>query len=379
MPSTTFVVQNPAEVMPVEMALFMAADPPYDPQRAAAESAALRETLAAYGPVVTVRQGLESVVRKEVVRLAEEAVGPLDPGRREGVQQAFAHWTQSDLVDIVLRQPRLELQADPELAAISPDASYESYVLRPLFGLMFPRDHYADLGGPVALGRIRRRDRARETAVMEVLLHHLRGRGADLVTADGHHLEGGDVAVADQLAVLGCGFRTSPPAAEALVPHLVTADRQVIQVRDGLQRPEEFHLDHWLSLGPGLALVAEERLDAPAVQATCHRLDAATGRPARPAEPVTLRRALDETGTRIVALSPAQIERFAANAFFVPDRRVALTSRTAYDEVAPLLERCGIDVVPVPFDEHHKQFGSIHCAVNTVTTPADRTATEEAA
>ncbi|WP_255950792.1 arginine deiminase family protein [Streptomyces odontomachi] len=379
MPSTTFIVQNPAEVMPVEMALFMEADPPYDPQRAAAESAELRAALAAYGPVVTVRQGLTSVERKEVVRLAEEAVGALDPGRRDGVQQAFAHWAQSDLIDIVLRQPRLELQADPELAAISPDASYESYVLRPLFGLMFPRDHYADLGGPVALGRIRRRDRARETAVMEVLLHHLRGRGADLVPGDGHYLEGGDVAVAEHLAVLGCGFRTSPESADALVPHLASADRQVIQVRDGLKRPEEFHLDHWLSLGPGLALVAEERLDSPAVTATLHRSDTPTGRPARSAEPVTLRRALHETQTRIVPLSPAQIERFAANAFFVPGRRVAVTSRTAYEEVAPLLEPCEIDVVPVPFDEHHKQFGSIHCAVNTVTTPADRTATEEEA
>ncbi|MET9801637.1 arginine deiminase family protein [Streptomyces sp. NPDC006368] len=379
MPSTTFIVQNPAEVMPVEMGLFMESDPPYDPRRAAAESAALRETLAKYGPVVTVRQGLESVAREEIVRLAEQAVGCDDPGRREGVRRAFAHWAQSDLIDIVVRQPRLELHADPEIAAISPDASYESYVLRPLFGLMFPRDHYADLGGPLALGRLRRRDRARETAVMEVLLHRLRGRGADVPPAEGRHLEGGDVAVAEHLAVLGCGFRTGPESAEALIPHLVTESRPVIQVRDGLKRPEEFHLDHWLSVGPGVALVAEERLDNPAVTATVHRFDAATGQPARPAPPVSLRRALDDTDTRIVALSPKQIERFAANAFFVPDQRVAITSEAAYDDVAPLLDLYDVDVVAVPFDEHHKQFGSVHCAVNTVSTPGDRAATEEEA
>lgn len=377
MPTTTFIVQNPAEVMPVEMALFMDASDPYDPQRAAAESAALRETLATYGPVVTVRQGLEEVPKEEIVRLAGQAVGFSDPSRRAGVHSAFARWTRSDLIDIVLRQPRLELHADPEIAAISPDASYESYVLRPLFGLMFPRDHYADLGGPVALGRLRRRDRARETAVMDVLLHRLRGRGADVVPGDGHYLEGGDVAVVERLAVLGCGFRTSPEAADALLPHLTTAGRPVVRVMDGLRRPEEFHLDHWLSLGPGLALVAQERLDSPAVSATVHRFDAAIGRPAPPAPPVTLRRALRDAGTEIVPLAARQIERFAANSFFVPDQRVAITSEAAYEEVAPLLGLYGIDVVAVPFDEHHKQFGSVHCAVNTVSMPADRTAREE--
>ncbi|MFI9819159.1 arginine deiminase family protein [Streptomyces sp. NPDC052013] len=373
MPSTTFLVQNPSEVMPVEMALFMEADPPYDPGRAAEESAALRAALAAHGTVVSVREGLASAGRDEIVRLAGQAVGADDPERREGVRRAFAQWPPSDLIDIVLRRPRLELHADAELAAISPDAAYESYVLRPLFGLMFPRDHYADLGGAVALGRIRRRDRARETAVMEVLLHRLRGRPADLVPPDGRYLEGGDVAVTERLAVLGCGFRTSPESTGPLVGHLLTDGRDVIEVHDGLRRPEEFHLDHWLCLGPGLALVAEERLDSPAVTAVRHRRDAPAG------PPVGLRRALEETGTRIVPLSRAQIGRFAANAFFVPGRPVAVTPTAAYDDVAPLLDKHGIEVVAVPFDEHHKQFGSVHCAVNTLSTSTDRITTEEEA
>lgn len=362
------LVQNPAQVQPVEMALFMGSDPPYNPAVAAEESAELRAVLEKQGmDVVSIRDGLRAAPREAVRTLAEASVGSPDAERSQAVREALAVWTQPDLVDLVIRQPTPELHEDPELAAISPDSAYESYVLRPLYGLMFPRDHYVDLGGPIALGRIRRRDRARETAVVETVLTHLRGRPAEAAVGAGRFLEGGDVAVSDTLVVLNVGFRSSPQALDDLWPCLAKDDRTVVVVRDIARRQEEFHLDHWFALGPGIAMVAEDRLDNPDVIATCYR-PSESDAPV-PGPPVTLRRALEEAGVVPLTLDQAAVANFAANTLFLPGRKTALTSRAAHDDVVAPLEAHGFDVVSLPFDEHHKQFGSVHCAVNTLVVP----------
>ncbi|WP_405938543.1 arginine deiminase family protein [Streptomyces sp. NBC_00726] len=364
MSRTVFLIQNPGDVMPAEMALFMGEDPPYDPGRAAAESAALKEVLVSRGAeCLSVRQLLTEAPREALVGLATAAIGTDEPDRWPGIRAAFDSWSGNDLADIVIRRPHLRTHADPQLAEISPDAAYESYEIRPLFGLMFPRDHYVDLGDAVALGRLRRQDRARETAVVRTVLEQLRGRPAELTTEEGRWLEGGDAAVAERLAVLGGGFRSSPEAMDPLRRRLVTGDRAVISVRDGRRRPEEFHLDHWLALGPGLALVAEDRLDDADVSAVVHRGPDESG------TATTLREALHATGTDVVPLSAGQQLLFAANSFFLPDERTVLTSSAAHKELAPLLEPRGIEVVSVPFGHHHKLFGSVHCALNTVRVP----------
>lgn len=375
MPPTRFLLQDPTEVMPAEMGLFMDAERPYDPSRIRAESEALRETLASFGEVVTVRRVLEAMPREELLGLAREAVTALAPDRLKSARETLDGWTGSDLAEIVIRRPQLELHEDPEIAAISPDSSYESYVLRPLFGLMFPRDHYVDLGDAVALARLRRRDRARETAVLDRVLGTLRGRAADHVPADGLFLEGGDVATAEELAVVGCGFRTSAEASGALVPLLAAGDRPVLEVRDGVRRPGEFHLDHWFSLGPGLALVSRDRLDDPRMVARLHpgKRDRLSG----PSCPLTLREALERTGTRVLSLTPEEVAGFAANVLFLPGERAVVVSEAARGPVARLLDPHGFEILPVPFDAHHQQFGSVHCAVNTLAAMADPSPTEE--
>ncbi|NML52999.1 amidinotransferase [Streptomyces sp. R302] len=365
MSRVVFLIQNPADVMPAEMALFMGEDPPYDPGRAAAESAALKEVLVSRGAeCLSVRQLLTEAPREALVALATAAVGTDEPDRWPGIRAAFDSWSGNDLADIVIRRPHLRTHADPELAEISPDAAYESYEIRPLFGLMFPRDHYVDLGESVALGRLRRQDRARETAVVRTVLEQLRGRPAELTTEEGHWLEGGDAAVSQRVAVLGGGFRSSPEAMDLLRGELSSGGRAVVSVRDGRRRPEEFHLDHWLALGPDVALVAEDRLDDVDVSAVVHRSPDESGTAA-----TTLREALHATGVDVIPLSAAQQLLFAANSFFLPDGRTVLTSTAAHKELAPLLEPRGIEVVSVPFDNHHKLFGSVHCALNTVTVP----------
>lgn len=366
----TAFVQSPAVVQPPEMALFMGADPPYDPGRAADESDGLRATLEGLGVgTLAPADALAGAPHDALVDLAVAATTVDDGERRVAARAAIERWSASDLVPIVLRQPRLVLEADPALGAISPDQEYESYVLRPLFGLMFPRDHYLDLGDAVAVGRLRRQDRSRETAVVHVVLEHVLGRPPDVAVPAPLHLEGGDFVAYGDVAVLNVGFRTDPGTVEVLRPFLEARFRHVLVVRDRLRRPGQFHLDHWLALGPGVALVAADRLDDTSAVTARTLAGGAAGAPGGEGG-TTLRRALAEVGVGVADLAPEAEAAFAANVFFVPERAAAVVSTRCAPFVDGPLAKCGVETVAVPFDEHHKQFGSIHCAVNTVPRPA---------
>lgn len=360
------LVQSPAVVQPPEMSLFMGVDPPYDPRRATAECDGLRSALDSLGiRTIAPCDVLADIPRDTLVGLALTAIRADDEERLLIARTALEQWSSWDLIPIVVRQPGLVLEADRELAEISPDHAYENYILRPLFGLMFPRDHYVDLGGEVAVGRLRRSDRVRETAVMDAVLQHLRGRPAELKITAPHHMEGGDLVAYGDVAVLNVGFRTSEAVFEILQPHLESQFQHVLRVRDRLRRPGQFHLDHWLALGPRVALAATDRLDD--VVVVGGRTYGAT----RESEGVTLRQVFDVLDIAVIELDAGEVDAFAANVFFIPSRTAVVVSTACAPFMERTLERRGIDVVPIPFDEHHKQFGSIHCAVNTICRPTE--------
>jgi arginine deiminase len=357
---TIAVVQSPLGVQPREMAIFMDADPPYDPGRAARESDGLRAALQSCGVrTLAPTEVLAEVPTDTLVELAVAATSADDEQRLHAARAGLRQWSSQDLVPIVLNQPRLTLEESSELQQISPDSAYESYVIRPLFGLMFPRDHYVQLGDAVALGRLRRRDRARETAVMDVVLRRLRGRPADVTVTEPLHLEGGDLVAYGDVAVLNTGFRTSVETCQLLRPLLESHFRNVLCVRDQFRRSTEFHLDHWLALGPGVALVSADRVDHTTVVGA-DGIGATTGQRVD----TTLRQALEALDLTVVPVHGEQAAQFAANILFLPDRAAVIVSSQCARWTESTLARFGIEVMAVPFGEHHKQSGSIHCAVN---------------
>ncbi|MCM3886563.1 arginine deiminase family protein [Frankia sp. R82] len=250
----------------METFVFRAGRPAYDPVRAAAESAAVRAALVELGADPRSPSELLTMLPRHVLlELAARAVSADDDARLLAAREALRDWSVPALAPVVLRQPRLLVEAGAGGGVIGAEARDESYALRPLSGLMFPRDHYVDLGGAVAVGRLRRRERARETVVMAAVLRGLRGRSAEVRVPEPLYLAGGDVVTCGGVAVLATGARTSPAVWGLLRPYLRAAFTHVVRVRDELRRPGEAHLDHWLGLGPGIALVAADRLNTPAV------------------------------------------------------------------------------------------------------------------
>ncbi len=362
------LIQNPTVVQPVETSVFRSGRPAYDPVRAAAESAAVRAALTDLGVDPRAPSEILAALPREVLlELAARAVSADDDARLSAARDVMRDWSVPALAPVVLRQPRLLLEPGAGGGVIGPDQADESYALRPLAGLMFPRDHYVDLGGAVAVGRLRCRERARETVVMAAVLRGLRGRSAEVRVPEPLFLSGGDLVTCDGVAVLGTGARTSPAVWGLLRPHLFAAFGRVVRVRDELRRPGEPHLDHWLGLGPGIALVAADRLDAPAV---------VEGHGAASRE-TTLVDALRTIELAVCPLAPEMVAAFAAGVFFLPgarcggwaaggDEPAALVSTASASWTEPVLSRFGVYTVAVPFDEHHKQLGSLHRALNTV-------------
>ncbi|MCL9762845.1 arginine deiminase family protein [Frankia sp. AiPa1] len=396
------LIQSPTVVQPVETFVFQAGRPAYDPVRAAAESAMVRSALVELGAEAwSPSELLTMLPRGVLLELAARAVSADDDARLHAAREALRDWSVPALAPVVLRQPRLLLEAGAGGGVIGPETSDESYALRPLTGLMFPRDHYVDLGGAVAVGRLWRRERARETVVMAAVLRGLRGRSAEVRVPEPLYLAGGDVVTCGGVAVLATGARTSPAAWGLLRPHLRAAFTHVVRVRDELRRPGEPHLDHWLGLGPGIALVAADRLDAPAVvESPAGRAHPGAGTvraayvPAGPrghlnggsgdpdgegivGRETTLVDALRSIDLAVCPLAPEMVAGFAAGVFFLPaapgstgfDEPAALVSTASAPWTEPVLARFGVHTVAVPFDEHHKQFGSLHRALNTVPLP----------
>ncbi|WP_263864084.1 arginine deiminase family protein [Candidatus Frankia nodulisporulans] len=464
------LVQSPTVVQPVETFVFRAGRPAYDPVRAAAESATARAVLVELG--VEPRSPAELLMtlpRSVLLELAARAVSADDDARLLAARDALRDWSVPALAPVVLRQPRLLVEAGAGGGVIGPRSGAgaerrdESYALRPLSGLMFPRDHYVDLGGAVAVGRLRRRERARETVVMAAVLRGLRGRSAEVRVPAPLYLAGGDVVTCGGVAILATGARTSPAVWGLLRPYLRASFTHVVRVRDELRRPAEPHLDHWLGLGPGIALVAADRLNAPAVveSRVVERPDpsgyGAADRGGGYRDPgypgsgyadsgyasggyasvgyedvgyegggyevgghwgagngragfgggegsVDREKAGSEYGTEglggpdgvgivgrettlvdalrsidlaVCPLAPEMVAAFAAGVFFLPaarlaavgDEPAALVSTASAPWTEPVLARFGVHTIAVPFDEHHKHFGSLHRALNTVPEP----------
>ncbi|MDK9496114.1 arginine deiminase family protein [Streptomyces katrae] len=364
---TIALVQSPRPVQPVEAALFLGADPAYDPGLAEAESEHLREVLTDCGlRVETPTDVLRTMPRESLLALAATAITSSDRERRLRAVEAARNYSARDLVEVITRRPHMRTVPDPDLASISPDTGSETFTTLPLFGMIFPRDTYVDLGGAVAIAGMRRADRTSETAVMTAVLERLRGKPAEAVLAAPHFLEGGDVAVCGPVAFVGIGFRSAQSAVDELWPLLERRFRTVVFVEDTIRRPAEFHLDSWFTLSPAVALVSKERLDDLRA-ARCAVYDTASGDRRVPERTLTVRAALDGLAIEAVGVGPSDVAACGANAFFVPGTPAVVVSGSMAKATVRALERHGCDVRRVAFTEHHKQSGGIHCAVNTVT------------
>ena len=360
-PVRTVLLQPPLEVQPVAMSVFMGAEEPYKPRQANQEVQQFMELLQKQGvEVVTLRDALLRGSREELVALALDSVSCEDQKRLKLAKESIPEMHPEDLVNLIFGQPELRLVQDPEIAKISPDGYYEQYVTWPLFGLMFVRDHFIITNKGVILSHFRREDRRRESRVVALGLRNL---GIEPVYdfAGESYLEGGDFATTSTVSFIANGLRTERQTIRKLMELDLYGTEYVVEMHDLLRIPAQFHLDHYFNiLDDQTVAVAQERMSGDALRATLFQRTKAGYEEV--ASDLTFPELAERLGLRVVAV---QSNEMALN--FLNGGGGRLYGSERLDEgTKRKFEELGFTVDIVRFDEMHKQFGSLHCATQTI-------------
>lgn len=372
-PVRTILLQPPFEVQPVAMSVFMGAEKPYLPRRANQEVHDFIALLKRQGvEVVTLREALlrgtldeegrrvEGRAMSELIAMALDSISCADAQRLKLAQESIPRMHPADLINLIFEQPELRLVQDPEIAKISPDAYYEKYETWPLFGLMYVRDHFIITNKGVIMSYFRREDRRRESRVVALGLRNL---GIEPVYdfAGESFLEGGDFATTSTVSFIANGLRTERQTIQKLMDLDLYGTDYVVEFFDLLRIPAQFHLDHYFNiLDDATVAVAKERLSGDALRATLFRRTEAGY--VEEASQLTVPELAERLGLRVVAV---QSNEMALN--FLNGGGGRLYGSERLDEgTKRQFEELGFTVEIVPFDEMHKQFGSIHCATQTI-------------
>ncbi|EGH28398.1 hypothetical protein PSYJA_05119, partial [Pseudomonas syringae pv. japonica str. M301072] len=313
------LLQLPSVVQPVSMSIFMESQHPYSLRQADADVIALASSFNAAGfPTVFLSDALFSedgphVAIEDMRQLARRALrfaDNVEHGRQQLAHQQLLRCSRQELAEIIINQPELRLHYDDELGRISPDATYESYRIQPLYGLLFPRDHFMNVGGQPVFGRLKRQDRAREVDVVK-----------QVVAAHGHVpveldqvLGGGDYLENEHISLINTGFRTEAPVLEFLLASSLLKGEVVLAVQDIWRNPEQFHLDHYACLLRDTLLIDAKRADAADRSLVSVYRRASSGWQLTDKD-LTFRQAAQVAGIGLILLDDEMMAAWCANAF----------------------------------------------------------------
>lgn len=363
------ILQLPSVVQPASIAIFMDSDVPYSLNRADIEVQSLRTSL--------VEAGLSCIFLSDALYGPEEPLVPMDEmkmlakqalrfskdipiERINAAYQQLSVCSRQELAHIIINQPKLILHHDPKLDKISPDAAYESYEINPLFGLMFPRDHFINVNDHLIFGKLKRLDRAREVDIVKKIM-----------TANGHkvidvdwEIEGGDYQENKTLSAINYGFRTSEKTLQLLLKPNLARGNILLALQDRWNNPNQFHMDHYLCLLNDILMIDERRADD--LEKSCvHIYQRDTEGWHTNSGELSIRSAAEKSGLEVITLDERMMETFCANSLNY--KQHVWIDQAAPDKLLNKLSTKGYQIHPVSFTEHYKQFGGIHCSCHFVS------------
>jgi arginine deiminase len=365
--ASKIIIQPPLEVQPVFMSVFMDSDEPYRPTKAHEEVCNLRTELNNYGvETITIKEALLKSPEQNVHALRDLALKSIDckdNEREKFVKANIFNMSVEELVDIILINPTLTLIQDSELKSISPDAYYEQYKINPLFGLMFPRDHFIITNKGIVLGNFKRKDRRKETNVIRQALKNM-GEEIVGIMEDSCYLEGGDFFTTNKVAFINNGIRTNSETIQTLLTKDLIGTEYVVELIDLKKNPEEFHLDHFFNiLTNDSVVISMERLNENKIICNLYRKEYDGY------NIVFLHSSLQNItnflGIEVIPVANYAKKQFSLNFLNLGDNRI-ICSSSVDKKFKNLLSNKGVEVISVSFNETQKQFGSIHCSTQVL-------------
>lgn len=362
------LLQLPSVVQPVSMSVFMETGKPYSLSQADVDVLMLADSLQSAGIVVAFLS--DSLFSEDgphipIDELRQLAAGALrfaediPQTRKQLAYEQLSRACRHELAEIVINQPKLRLQHDDTLSLISPDTNYESYEINPLYGLLFPRDHFINVGGQPIFGHLKRKDRSRE---VEVVKKVVAAHGHTPIELN-HVLEGGDFQENEQIAMINFGFRTEKEVLHFLLDSSLLKTDIVLAVKDEWHNPEQFHLDHYVCLLRDTLLIDTQRSQAiNRSRVSIYRKNAHGW--SMTDENLTLQQAAQIVGIKPLLLNEDMMASWCANAFTIGNH--IWFSKEAPIRLIDVLSAKGYETHPIAFSENQKQFGSIHCSTQLI-------------
>jgi N-dimethylarginine dimethylaminohydrolase len=228
---------------------------------------------------------------------------------------------------------------------------------------MFTRDPFLSTPKGIVLGRFKDTTRRLETEIAAKVLERLKLPVLGQIVAEGV-VEGGDFATASDRVFICVGNRTNMEGALQLM-HNDWIGSSILSIvhypEDGDMRA--MHLDCYFGLaGKRHAVVWKHALEVATVS---------EWRKGRGGEGYRMLRAdvpfatyLESCGIDVIPVDDASQERYACNFLDLGNGYILTQERRTTQE---LMAR-GYRATFVPFDEAHKMYGGIHCAVQPLPT-----------
>lgn len=363
----TVFLQLPSIVQPVEMSIFMEAETAYKAKEADLNILDLSESLKKSGIKTEFlsdyifKNNDNSIPINNLKYLAKKSLRFSEKINKKRINMAYDQLNYLDrnsLGRIIINNPKLNIDEDCKLKSISPDSGYEKYELWPLFGLIFPRDHFISLGETIVFGNLSRSDRRRETTIVKEIITRAKQKIIEIDL----NLEGGDYLENEEISILNVGFRTDKKIAYELMEKNLINKEKFIVINDNQKNTKQFHLDHYLCLLKKSILIDEKRENSE--KSTVSIYEKTNKKWKETKREITVKKAAEYLDYETISLDKEMMKSNCANSLVIGEK--IWIGSEAPKKLISTLEKKGYEIKKNKIGEHEKQFGSIHCVTQHV-------------
>lgn len=296
---------------------------------------------------------------------------------RQEQYAAIERMRPARLIEVIMSRPTIRVTPTDTNTGYTATRSVD-----PLMNAFFMRDQSVTTAKGVVLAKLNSDQRAAEVEIVAEVYRCLGIEPIYQVQGDGF-LEGGDLIMAGDMALLGCGLRTNHQGVRQLLDNQVFGTPYVVVVKDKRRLQDEMHLDTYFNIaGNGVAVMVDHRVDAS--ENAHHESSSFTACDVYRWSPLNAAYELDradvdfvkmlreELGYHVIRVSKEDQLLYGCNFLTVGDRDIIGVKRDAgvSEEYQEALRAAGVNVAWVELSNVTKAYGAAHCTTQVFSREA---------
>jgi len=282
-----------------------------------------------------------------------------------------------DLIKIIFGQPEIRIKKCYE----GNTDLLSEYVQNPVMNLHFQRDQQITTDMGVVIGKMNSTQRRAETEITKLAYKKLGINPVYEVQGDGR-LEGGDFIPCGDYAFLGQGLRTNAEGVKQLLENKAMSYKEVAVVKDLYKQQNEMHLDTYFNIaGKKKAVILEDRVNHynekgelvkadPKKQSLVDVYKLIGNEYVLDEKDKSFQEYLGEKGFSVdkgslVTLTKEEQLNYGVNFLTISNNNIIAIKGVSKEYISKM-EKAGINVTEIPFDEFVKTYGAPHCATQVI-------------